>query len=163
MCACSAASIFLFASSKLLPRTVTASSSQTPFQESCSSQKLQSFGTPAITLSFTGWAIADPPFSYSRRIIPLAASLFIVLFRPARSASSPRKLSSAGFNPNENAGQSGASARKSANFFSKPIVLKSRSAIPARRRPSLACERSEIITSGQVSCCSSKHFAECSL
>ena len=61
MCACSPASIFLFASSKLLPRTVTASSSQTPFQESCSSQKLQSFGTPAITLSFTGWAIADPP------------------------------------------------------------------------------------------------------
>jgi hypothetical protein len=32
MCACSAASIFLFASSKLLPRTVSDSSSQTPFQ-----------------------------------------------------------------------------------------------------------------------------------
>ena len=43
MCACSAAPIFLFASSKLLPRTVTDSSSQIPFQPSSSSPKTAVF------------------------------------------------------------------------------------------------------------------------
>jgi len=57
ICACSAASIFLFASSKLLPRTLSDSSSQTPFQLSSSGQKLQSFGTLADTFSVTGWAV----------------------------------------------------------------------------------------------------------
>ena len=53
----SAASIFLFASSKLLPQTVTDSSSQLPFQPSCSSWKTQSFGIPAVTFSFIAWAV----------------------------------------------------------------------------------------------------------
>jgi hypothetical protein len=57
MCACSAASIFLFASSKLLPRTVTDQSSQTPCQPSSSSQKLQSLGTLADTFSFSARAV----------------------------------------------------------------------------------------------------------
>jgi transposase len=62
MCACSAASIFLFASSKLLPRTVSDSSSQ-------SVQKLQSFGTLADTFSFTAWAvIVATPFGDSHWI-----------------------------------------------------------------------------------------------
>jgi hypothetical protein len=66
MCACSAASIFLFASSKLLPRIVSDSSSQTPFQLSSSGQKLQSFGTLADTFSFTAWAvIVATPFGFS--------------------------------------------------------------------------------------------------
>src|ERR1700730_6289202 len=57
ICLCNAASIFLFASSKLLPRTVSDRSSQTPFQPSPSSQKLQSFGTLAETFSFTAWIV----------------------------------------------------------------------------------------------------------
>ena len=48
---------FVFASSKLLPRTEMERSSQTPFQPSSSNQKLQSCGTPAITFSFTAWAV----------------------------------------------------------------------------------------------------------
>jgi hypothetical protein len=59
MCAWSSASILVLASSKLLPRTVSDSSSQTPFQPSSSSQKLQSFGTLANTFSFTARAVID--------------------------------------------------------------------------------------------------------
>jgi hypothetical protein len=62
MCAWSAASILVLASSKLLPRTVSDSSSQTPFQPLSSSQKLQSFGTLANTLSFTARAVIDDSF-----------------------------------------------------------------------------------------------------
>src|SRR5690242_5841004 len=59
ICAWSSASILVLASSKLLPRTVSDNSSQTPFQPSSSSQKLQSFGTPATTFSFTACAVID--------------------------------------------------------------------------------------------------------
>lgn len=59
MCAWSSASILVLASSKLLPRTVIDSSSQTPFQPSSSSQKLQSFGTLANTFSLTARAVID--------------------------------------------------------------------------------------------------------
>jgi hypothetical protein len=48
-CSCSAISIFFLAFSKLPPRTMTDSLSQTPLQPSSSSQKLQSSGMPAIT------------------------------------------------------------------------------------------------------------------
>jgi hypothetical protein len=51
---------------KLFPRTVSDSSSQTPFQLSSSGEKLQSFGTLAETFSVTGWAvIVATPFSDS--------------------------------------------------------------------------------------------------
>jgi hypothetical protein len=65
MCPCSAVSIFLFASSKLLPRTVIDSSSQTPFQPSSSSQKLQSVGMFADTFSFTAWVVIEGPPSWA--------------------------------------------------------------------------------------------------
>src|SRR6266478_4857668 len=51
MCAWSSASILVLASSKLLPRTVSDSSSQTPFQPSSFSQKLQSFGRQRLLLA----------------------------------------------------------------------------------------------------------------
>ena len=44
ICLCNAASIFLFASSKLLPRTVSDRSSQTPFQPSPSSPAVSVLG-----------------------------------------------------------------------------------------------------------------------
>ena len=69
MCTCSAASIFLFASSKLLPRTVIDNSSQTPLQLSSPGQKLQSLGTLADTFSVTAWAvIVATPFGDSHWI-----------------------------------------------------------------------------------------------
>jgi hypothetical protein len=56
---------------------VTDSSSQTPFQPSSSSWKMQSFGTPAVTFSFIAWAVIFTLHSGdSLRIVPRAARLF---------------------------------------------------------------------------------------
>src|SRR5438552_301383 len=62
MCSWRAASMFFLASSKLLPRTMTDSFSQTSLQPSSSGQKLQSTGTPAITRRLTASDFIGTPF-----------------------------------------------------------------------------------------------------
>ena len=53
MCVCNSVAMFFFASSKLLPRTVTDGLSQSPFQPSSSDQKSQAMGMVAVTSRFT--------------------------------------------------------------------------------------------------------------
>ena len=70
------------ASSKLLPRTITNSLSQTPLQPSSSGQKLQSSGTPAITGKLT----ASDFIRHSRRSgLNLLEPRVVELMRPSSS------------------------------------------------------------------------------
>src|ERR1700687_1870147 len=53
ICTCNSPAMFFLASSKLLPRTVTARPLQSPFQQSSSDQKSQSIGMLAVTWRVT--------------------------------------------------------------------------------------------------------------